>query len=103
MRILYSIIGKKYRYNEFMYYFYILRCSDNSLYCGFTTNLNRRVEEHNAKNTKSAKYTRAKGPVELVYFEQFETKSKAMKREYEIKQWTKARKEELINNFPLAY
>ncbi|HRN69890.1 MAG TPA: GIY-YIG nuclease family protein [Candidatus Woesebacteria bacterium] len=79
-----------------MYYFYIVRCKDNSLYCGFTTNLERRVEEHNSHNYKSAKYTRAKGPVKLVYFEQFNSKQEAMKREYEVKQWRKEQKENLI-------
>ncbi len=81
-----------------MYYFYLVRCIDNSLYAGVTTNLERRVEEHNAKNSKSAKYTRAKGPVILVYFETFTTKQEAMKREYEVKQWKKKDKELLILN-----
>ncbi len=79
-----------------MYYFYLVRCRDNSLYAGVTTNLERRVGEHNAKNSKSAKYTRAKGPVILVYFEEFESKQQAMKREYEVKQWNKQAKENLI-------
>jgi putative endonuclease len=81
-----------------MYFFYLLRCRDNSLYAGITTDLTRRVEEHNAKSAKSAKYTRAKGPVILVYFETFKTKQEAMKREYEVKQWKKKDKELLILN-----
>lgn len=78
------------------YYFYILRCADNSLYCGITTDLDRRTAEHNSKTAKSAKYTRAKGPVQLVYHEAYENKSLAIKREYEVKQWRKEEKEKLI-------
>lgn len=77
------------------YFFYILRCADNSLYCGISTELERRVEEHNT-HKKGAKYTRAKRPVTLVYFEQYENKSAAMKREYEVKQWSKGEKEKLV-------
>lgn len=79
-----------------MYYFYIVRCIDNSLYAGITTDIKRRVEEHNAKNAKTAKYTRAKGPVKLVYVEQFQNRSEASKREYQVKQWKKEQKENLI-------
>ncbi len=79
-----------------MYYFYILRCSDNSLYCGQTNNLQRRIREHNFNKTKSAKYLRAKKPVELVYSEKYSTLQEAMKREWQIKKWTKAKKEALI-------
>ena len=78
------------------YFFYIVRCKDNSLYCGITTDLERRVEEHNSSTGKGAKYTRAKGPVTLVYFEEYATKSQSMKREYEVKQWRKEEKEKLI-------
>lgn len=78
------------------YYFYILRCTDNSLYCGQTNNLKRRIKEHNFNKYRSAKYLRGKTPVRLVYFEKFETRSAAMKREWEIKQWTKTEKETLI-------
>jgi putative endonuclease len=81
-----------------MYYFYLVRCTDNSLYAGVTTNLERRVGEHNAKNSKSAKYTKAKGPVILVYFETYNSKQEAMKREYQVKQWKKKDKELLILN-----
>ena len=78
------------------YYFYILRCSDNSLYCGITTDLDRRVTEHNSRTFKGAKYTRAKGPVKLVYHEDFEDMSTALRREAEVKKWKNAQKEELI-------
>lgn len=79
-----------------MYYFYIVRCSDNSLYCGQTNNLQRRIDEHNYNRHKSAKYLRAKKPVKLVYFEKFVTLQEAMKREWEVKKWRKAKKEALI-------
>lgn len=79
-----------------MYYVYILRCSDNSLYCGQTTDLNRRIKEHNFDKVKSAKYLRAKRPVKLIYSEKFASLSEALKREHEIKKMTKAKKEELI-------
>ncbi len=78
------------------YYFYMLRCSDNSLYSGITTDLNRRVEEHNSGTSRSAKYTRAKKPVTLVYSEKHETKQAAMKREFQVKRLSKVKKEELI-------
>jgi len=81
-----------------MFYFYILRCSDNSLYCGQTKDLERRVNEHNFDNKKSSKYTRGRRPVKLVYFEKFKTMSEAMTREWEVKKWTKAKKESLIND-----
>lgn len=79
------------------YFFYILRCSDNSLYCGITNDLERRLREHNSKTSKSAKYTRAKQPVLLVYKEELETMSSAMRREAEVKRWTKKKKEELVS------
>ena len=80
-----------------MYYFYILRYSDNSLYCGQTNNLQRRINEHNFDKNKSAKYLRPKKPVKLVYYEEYPTLQLAMKREWQIKKWTKARKEALID------
>lgn len=78
-----------------MYYFYIVRCSDNSLYCGQTNNLERRIKEHN-ESSKGAKYTRAKKPVKLVYSEEYPDIQSAMKREYEVKKWPKAKKEDLV-------
>lgn len=79
-----------------MYYFYIVRCSDNSLYCGQTNNLRRRLEEHNSKTAKSAKYLRGKTPVKLVYQEKYQTLQEAMKREWQVKQWKKSKKEALV-------
>ena len=66
-----------------MNYTYILKCSDGSLYTGWTNDLERRVKVHN--EGKGAKYTKSRRPVELVYYEEFLTKEEAMKREYEIK------------------
>jgi len=67
-----------------MYYVYIVRCSDDTLYTGIATELERRIEEHNS-STKGAKYTRARRPVELLYHEAYNDRSMASKREYEIK------------------
>ncbi|MGL5380697.1 GIY-YIG nuclease family protein [Clostridium sp.] len=77
-----------------MNYVYILKCSDNSLYTGWTNNLDKRYKVHSSG--KGAKYTRARLPVELVYFESFEDKIEAMKREHEIKKLTRIKKLELI-------
>ena len=80
------------------FFVYLLRCSDGSLYCGWTTDIKRRLAAHNSdKPSKGgAKYTRARRPVELVYFEELDNKSSAMKREYEIKQLSRAEKLRLI-------
>ena len=78
-----------------MNYVYILRCSDDTLYTGWTTSLERRVRSHN--NGKGSKYTRVRLPVEIVYFEEFEDKKDAMKREYEIKQLSRKEKLKLIH------
>lgn len=82
-----------------MYYFYILRCSDNSLYCGQTTDLKRRVEEHNTSTNKSAKYTKSRRPVKLVYSEEFIVAGDALRREYEVRHWTKKKKENLLATY----
>lgn len=75
-------------------YTYIVRCSDGSLYTGWTNNLNKRIKAHN--DGKGAKYTKTRRPVELVYYEKFVTKEEAMSREYHIKQLGRAQKLELI-------
>lgn len=75
-------------------YVYIVRCSDQTLYTGWTNHLEKRIEAHNAG--KGAKYTKARRPVELVYFETFEHKRDSLKREYQIKQLKKSEKEKLI-------
>lgn len=79
-----------------MFYFYILRFSDNSLYCGQTNNLERRIYEHNFDKNKSAKYLRTKKPLKLVYFEKYTTLIEVMRRELQIKKWTRVKKEALI-------
>ena len=66
------------------WYVYILRCSDDSLYTGVTTDLARRVEEHN-QGSRGARYTRARRPVQLVYHEEAENRSIAQRREYAIR------------------
>ena len=79
---------------EDMSYTYILKCSDETLYTGWTNNLEKRINAHNAG--KGAKYTKNRRPVELAYYEEFATKEEAMSREYAIKQLTRRKKEELI-------
>ncbi len=77
-------------------YTYILKCADGSLYCGWTNNLEKRLSAHNAGT--ASKYTRTRRPVELAYFEQFETKQEAMSREYHIKRLTREEKLKLIKD-----
>ena len=77
-----------------MNYTYIVQCSDGTLYTGWTNDLNKRIKAHN--NGKGAKYTKARRPVELAYYEEFETKEQAMKREYAIKQLGRKEKQKLI-------
>lgn len=78
-----------------MNYTYILRCNDGTYYTGWTVDLEKRIETHNTG--KGAKYTRNKLPVELMYYETFDTKQEAMSREYQIKKLTRAKKQELID------
>jgi putative endonuclease len=72
----------------------LLRCADDTLYCGITNNLDKRLAAHNAG--EGAKYTRSRTPVELVYSEQYKDRSAASKREIEIKSLSRAEKLELI-------
>ena len=81
-----SIINKNY--------IYILRCSDDTFYTGWTTNVQKRIEAHN--NGTGSKYTRTRRPVELVYSENFNNKQDAQRREYKIKQMSRQEKELLI-------
>ena len=78
-----------------MYYLYILECADETLYTGITTDLERRLHEHNA-TLRGAKYTRGRRPVRLVYYKRFKTRSLASKTEAKIKGLTRAEKLELI-------
>ncbi|HLC88104.1 MAG TPA: GIY-YIG nuclease family protein [Patescibacteria group bacterium] len=73
-----------------MWYVYILLCGDNSLYTGSTNDLEKRFLDH--KNGKGGKYTRSHRPLKLIYKEEFATKSEALKREAEIKSWSRGKK-----------
>lgn len=81
-----------------MYYIYMLRCKDNTIYTGITVDIKRRMEEHFSKNEKCAKYTYTHNVKKLEAVWQTENKSLASKLEYAIKKLTKAKKEELIRN-----
>jgi len=76
------------------HYLYVLRCCDETLYTGYTTDVERRVREHDAG--EGAKYTRGRTPVELVHVEGFDSKSAAMSREYEFKEYTRRRKDRVV-------
>ena len=78
-----------------MHYAYIVKCSDGTYYTGYTNDLEKRLLAHNAG--KGAKYTRNRLPVEMVYFEEYEDKSEAMKRVYAIKRLSRKQKEKLIS------
>lgn len=80
--------------NNDKHIFYVLECADSSLYAGYTNNLEKRIAVHNAG--KGAKYTRARGPVVCLYFEEFDTKRQAMQAEYAFKQLTRNKKLEYI-------
>jgi len=73
---------------------YVIECADGSFYTGYTTDVERRVREHD--HGEGAKYTRGRTPVELVHSERFESQSRAMSREYEIKQLSRRQKEQLV-------
>ena len=79
-----------------MYYVYMVKCADETLYTGISTELERRIEEHNSSD-KGSKYTRVRRPVSLVYSEKYSDRSAASKREYEIKKkMSRAEKLKLI-------
>ena len=78
------------------YYVYILRTSSNTLYIGQTNNLERRIKEHTNKSSKSAKYIKYFDSFELVYTETFETRLDSMRRELQLKKWSRVKKEALI-------
>jgi putative endonuclease len=77
----------------------MLRCADNTIYSGYAVDPIARLEKHNSG--KGAKYTRARRPVKLVYFEKFENKGDALRREIEFKKLSRAEKEKMIENFKL--
>jgi len=78
------------------YYVYILRCKDGSYYTGHAKDLEKRFEMH--KKGRGARYTRMHEPEKLVYMEEFESRSEAMKRERRIKTLSHNKKQQLINN-----
>lgn len=80
-----------------MNYTYLLACADGTFYCGWTDDLDKRLKAHN--EGKGAKYTRSRRPVSLAYYETFESKSEAMKRECAIKKLSRKEKEALIASF----
>jgi putative endonuclease len=82
-----------------MYYVYLLRCSDGTLYTGITNDLKKRLTMHN--RGKASRYTRARLPVEMVFTEACSDKSEALKREYQIKGYKKKEKEKLVQDFML--
>ena len=77
-----------------MNYTYIVKCSDETFYTGWTNDLEKRIEMHNSG--KGAKYTKARLPVDLVYYEAFDTKEEAMSREWHIKSLSRSEKQKLI-------
>lgn len=81
-----------------MWFVYMVRCADDTLYTGITRDVGRRVAEHNAKGMLGASYTRGRRPVELVYSEAAATRSDASKREYAIKQLSRQQKRNLVDN-----
>lgn len=76
------------------HYFYILLCKDGSFYAGYTNNLSKRLKTHN--EGKGAKYTRARLPVKMIYYQPFETKQEAMRAEYRFKQLVRKEKEAFL-------
>ena len=76
------------------YYAYLARCNDNSIYAGYTSDLEKREEAHN--QGKGAHYTRTRRPVHILYSEKFQNRGEAQKREYQFKQLPKKAKEKLI-------
>ena len=78
------------------YFVYILRTSANTLYIGQTYNLSKRIREHKLKGSKTAKYLKYFSFYNLVYQEEHNTRVSAMRREYQLKNWTRAKKEALI-------
>ena len=78
------------------YYAYLARCADNTLYAGYCANIEAREAAHNTGN--GAKYTRARRPVQIIYSEEFDNKSAAMRREYQLKRLPRSAKLSLIKN-----
>ena len=83
-----------------MNYVYILRCADGTLYCGWTTDLEKRLTAHNSGH--GAKYTRSRLPVELVYYEEYGDRHDALSRECFIKRMSREEKMRLVKGYPLT-
>ena len=83
-----------------IWYVYMVRCNDGTLYTGITNDLEKRIEAHNS-GKDGARYTRSRRPVKLVYSEEAGTKSAAAKLEYKIKKMTREKKMKLVSNFKL--
>ncbi|MDG6774556.1 GIY-YIG nuclease family protein [Thiomicrorhabdus sp. ZW0627] len=81
---------------EQAWWVYLLRCSDDSLYCGITNRLENRLRQHNGEIKGGARYTQARRPCELVYKETAASRQEALQREYAIKQLSRPLKEELV-------
>jgi len=81
-----------------MWFIYIIQCADSTYYTGITTNVVRRINEHNTKNSIGSKYTRIRRPVTLRYLEQSDTRSSASKREYVIKHLSRQAKIQLMQS-----
>ena len=78
------------------HFVYLLRCNDDSIYCGYTSNIKNRLKVHNSG--RGSKYVRARRPAKLVYFEKLSTKSAGLKREHAIKRLPKKKKELLVES-----
>lgn len=82
------------------FFVYLLECSDKTLYCGYTTNIEKRLEQHN--KGLASKYTRSRNPVKLVFVERKESRAVALKREAEIKGMSRKQKQEMVGNYRSA-
>ena len=88
---------------ESSWYLYLIRCKDNSLYTGITTDVRRRLQEHQAGGKRSARYLRGKGPLILAFSCPLDNRSEALRTEYAVKQLSKALKEQIISGaLPLS-
>ena len=85
------------QYTPQRWYLYVVKCSDNTLYTGVTTDLNRRIKEHNV-SPRGAKYTRTRRPVELVYSYSYLSRSQAQRAEYKFKRLSKKQKLDVIHD-----
>lgn len=94
-----KILSPPYQAPLSQWFVYLLRCADQTLYCGITTNLEKRLRQHNGELIGGAKYTKVRQPCTLVYFEEALNRSEASKREAVIKKMPKAVKEVLVEGF----